>query len=67
MEELNFDINDLIGMHLDSAKAWLDTCRVRYRVTRRGKQAYIITMDYVSSRLNLKADESDIVTEVTFG
>lgn len=64
---VQFDEQSLVGMHLDAAKALLYICNARYRVTRKGKVAFVTTMDYIPHRVNLKVNEFDIVYSVSLG
>lgn len=63
--ETNTD--SLIGIHIDSAKAILETCRVSYRITQRGSNRFILTRDHRPDRINIKLNDNDIITSIDFG
>ena len=61
------DYNSLVGIHINSVKAILFVYGIKYRITQRGKEHYIITMDYRPDRVNLKLTEDGIVYCLDFG
>jgi hypothetical protein len=63
----DFCVEELIGMHIDSAKAWLFVCQKIYRIIQIGDQSFMTTADYRPDRVNLKLDKDYIVVSTSFG
>jgi hypothetical protein len=63
----DFCTEEVIGMHVECAKAWIFVCSKRYRVTQIGNQKFVCTRDFVMNRVNLKLDDNSIVIEATWG
>jgi hypothetical protein len=61
-----FCVEEIIGMHIDSAKAWLFVRQKIYRITQIDDKRSITTADYRPDRVNLKLDKDYIVVSASF-